>query len=99
MLSFAWRNWRAKKMIDPALISASASRNDMLRCIRIGLLCVQENASDRPTMASVVVMLHSLSSTFREPLQPGFFVPSSDDEIKATEFSRNEATISELYLR
>ncbi|KAG6383217.1 hypothetical protein SASPL_157039 [Salvia splendens] len=99
MLSFAWRNWRAgtaKKMIDPALMSASASRNDMLRCIHIGLLCVQENASDRPTMASVVVMLHSLSYTFPVPLQPGFFVPSSDDEIKATEFSRNEATIKGL---
>ncbi|XP_047974248.1 cysteine-rich receptor-like protein kinase 44 [Salvia hispanica] len=102
MLSFAWRNWRAgtaNKMIDPTLMSASASRNDMLRCIHIGLLCVQENASDRPTMASVVVMLQSLSSTFPVPLQPGFFVPSSDDEIKATEFSRNEATISDLYPR
>lgn len=28
-----------------------------MRCIQIGLLCVQENAIDRPTMLDVVFML------------------------------------------
>jgi hypothetical protein len=32
---------------------------EMMRCIHVGLLCVQQNAVDRPDMASVVLMLNS----------------------------------------
>ncbi|XP_057777759.1 cysteine-rich receptor-like protein kinase 44 [Salvia miltiorrhiza] len=108
MLSFAWRNWcagRGKKMIDPALMSTSGSLRDMLKCIHIGLMCVQQNTSDRPTMASVVVMLHSFSVTFPVPSQPAYFVPGGVEEmsrslaIKPTEISKNEASITELYPR
>ena len=35
----------------------------MLRIIHIGLLCVQEDASDRATMSTVVLMLSSNSTT------------------------------------
>ncbi|KAJ6292247.1 hypothetical protein OIU78_024425 [Salix suchowensis] len=46
----------------------------MMRCIHIGLLCVQENVADRPTMASVVLMLSSSSLTLQIPSQPAFFM-------------------------
>ncbi|XP_017978381.1 PREDICTED: cysteine-rich receptor-like protein kinase 29 isoform X2 [Theobroma cacao] len=62
LLSYAWKNWRegtALNLIDPTL--RDGSRNEMLRCIHIGLLCVQENVADRPTMATVVLMLNSSS--------------------------------------
>ncbi|KAL0409306.1 UNVERIFIED_CONTAM: Cysteine-rich receptor-like protein kinase [Sesamum radiatum] len=65
LISFAWRNWQegtATSIIDPVLMSGTASQADMLRCIHIGLLCVQDNPSDRPTMASVVLMLSSFST-------------------------------------
>lgn len=52
----------------------------MLRCIHIGLLCVQENAADRPTMASVVLMLSSFSLTLPVPSEPAFFMHSNIDE-------------------
>ena len=45
-----------------------------MRCIHIGLLCVQENVVDRPTMASIVLMLSSYSLTLPLPSQPGFFM-------------------------
>lgn len=32
---------------------------EVLRCIQIGLLCVQENDKDRTTMSAVVLMLNS----------------------------------------
>ena len=48
----------------------------MMRCIHIGLLCVQENLADRPTMSSVVSMLKSDSLTLPIPLEPAFFVGS-----------------------
>lgn len=49
----------------------------MMRCIHIGLLCVQENVADRPTMASVVLMLNSYSLTLPVPSPPAFFMSSS----------------------
>ncbi|XP_047975947.1 cysteine-rich receptor-like protein kinase 44 [Salvia hispanica] len=105
MLSYAWRNWfagRAKKLMDPTLISSSTSLRDMMRCIHIGLLCVQKNARDRPTMASVLVMLHSFTSTLPMPLQPAFFVPNNEDmrrSLEITKLSENEASITDLYPR
>jgi hypothetical protein len=62
-------------MIDPVLSSGSAT--EMMRCIHIGLLCVQENVAERPTMASVVLMLSSSSLTLQIPSQPAFFMNSS----------------------
>ncbi|XP_021894435.1 putative receptor-like protein kinase At4g00960 isoform X2 [Carica papaya] len=77
LLSYAWRNWRegtAADLIDPAV--RDGPRNDVMRCIHIGLLCVQENVADRPTMASVVLMLNSYSLTLPVPSQPAFFMHS-----------------------
>ncbi|CAJ2652322.1 unnamed protein product [Trifolium pratense] len=58
LLSFAWKIWRegtAASTIDPSLYNSS--RNEILRCIHIGLLCVQDNVTKRPTMSTVVLSL------------------------------------------
>ncbi|KAM1766229.1 hypothetical protein PS1_005102 [Malus domestica] len=73
-LSYAWKCWRegiAPNLIDPTL--TNGSRNEIMRCIHIGLLCVQENIDDRPTMNSIVLMLNSSSVTLPVPSQPAFF--------------------------
>ncbi|KAJ6377320.1 hypothetical protein OIU76_026316 [Salix suchowensis] len=80
LLSHAWRNWRegtAQDIIDPVLSSGSAT--EMKRCIHIGLLCSQENAADRPTMASVVLMLTSSSLTLQIPSQLAFLMSNQLD--------------------
>ncbi|GAV65081.1 Pkinase domain-containing protein/Stress-antifung domain-containing protein [Cephalotus follicularis] len=87
LLTYAWRNWKqgtALNLIDPVLKDGSPS--EMLRCIHIGLLCVQKNATSRPSMASVVLMLSSHSLSL--PLLS-----------KSVEFSINEASFTELYPR
>ncbi|KAA3477885.1 Cysteine-rich RLK 29 [Gossypium australe] len=78
LLSYSWKNWRegtTVNLIDPALKVSSSS--EITRCIHIGLLCVQENVADRPTMASVVIMLNSSSLTLAMPSEPAFFMHSS----------------------
>ncbi|CAL2251443.1 unnamed protein product [Prunus armeniaca] len=78
LLSYAWKSWRegtASNIIDPTL--RTGSRAEIMRCIHIGLLCVQENIADRPTMASIVLMLNSYSVTLPVPSQPAFFRHSS----------------------
>ncbi|EPS73815.1 hypothetical protein M569_00944, partial [Genlisea aurea] len=53
----SWLNATMQHLIDPVLKSEPGSLEDMIRCIHIGLHCVQENAADRPTMTYVVTML------------------------------------------
>ncbi|XVE87857.1 hypothetical protein DITRI_Ditri19aG0021900 [Diplodiscus trichospermus] len=80
LLSFAWRNWKdgtTMDLIDPTL--KDGSRTELIRCINIGLLCVQENVAERPDMASVVLMLTSHSVTLPLPSQPAFFMQSNTE--------------------
>ncbi|KAB1201236.1 Cysteine-rich receptor-like protein kinase 29 [Morella rubra] len=79
VLEIAWRNWSertASNIVDSTIRSAGSS-TEMMRCIHIGLLCVQENVADRPTMASIVLMLNSYSTTLPVPSQPAFFLHST----------------------
>jgi hypothetical protein len=71
----------------------------MMRCIHIGLLCVQENVAERPTMASVVLMLSSFSLTLQIPSQPAFFMNSStylSDLSSSMEHNNSRVTESSL---
>ncbi|CAI8583413.1 unnamed protein product [Vicia faba] len=77
LLSFAWKSWREGKssnIIDPSLKNFSS--NEIMRCIHIGLLCIQEDAADRPTMAAVALMLNSYSLSLTVPLKPAYFYGS-----------------------
>ncbi|KAL7141997.1 hypothetical protein ABFS83_08G092700 [Erythranthe nasuta] len=80
LLTFTWKNWRegtTENMIDPVLRAAgTGSLQDMIKCIHMGLLCVQENAAKRPTMASILVMLSSSTVIIPVPSEPAFFMAS-----------------------
>ncbi|GAB2298803.1 hypothetical protein Dimus_032881 [Dionaea muscipula] len=79
LLTSVWRNWRngaVLSIIDP-MVSGGGSMDEIMRCIHIGLLCVQEYEVDRPTMSSVVIMLSSHSLTLSMPSQPAFVGRSS----------------------
>ncbi|XP_027364912.1 cysteine-rich receptor-like protein kinase 26 isoform X2 [Abrus precatorius] len=104
LISFAWRNWRegtASDIVDPTL--NNYSRNEIIKCIHIGLLCVQENVANRPNMATIVVMLNSYSMSLPVPSQPAYFMSGSSSSVSRSGESRNnsmqasenEASISE----
>ncbi|GJS10022.1 cysteine-rich receptor-like protein kinase 15, partial [Tanacetum coccineum] len=83
LLSHAWKSWRdgtASTLIDPTL--SATSIRDMMRCLHIGLLCVQEDLNDRPNMSSVVLMLSSISLTLPVPSEPAFFMHSTTNTEK-----------------
>ncbi|KAH7660833.1 Non-specific serine/threonine protein kinase protein [Dioscorea alata] len=74
LLGKAWSLWnegKALDLLDP-LIDNSFSVTRVMRCINIGLLCVQEKPEDRPSMASVVVMLSNDDAPLPDPKEPGF---------------------------
>lgn len=85
------------ELIDP-LLTKSLVVNEVLKCIHIGLLCVQDDPAERPTMSSVIVMLGSNPTTFTEPSQPLFFIgriaPSAQAQSNEIGSSVNGVTIS-----
>ncbi|MQL97783.1 hypothetical protein Taro_030478 [Colocasia esculenta] len=103
LLRHAWQLWtagRAEEIVDPC-IRGSSSMQQVLRCIQIGLLCVQDHAHERPTMSSVVIMLCSDAGVNQVPKQPTFTVegsPSETDSLKVEHdgngHSINTVTIS-----
>ncbi|KAI4308354.1 hypothetical protein L6164_031437 [Bauhinia variegata] len=57
LLSYAWNLWTEKRplaLLDPTL-EETISETEVIRCIQVGLLCVQENPDDRPTMATIAL--------------------------------------------
>ncbi|XP_027364933.1 cysteine-rich receptor-like protein kinase 10 [Abrus precatorius] len=76
LLSYAWKNWLEQtplELLDPTLRN-SYSRNEVIRCIHIGLLCVQENPSDRPSLATIALTLNSYTVSLSMPRQPASFL-------------------------
>lgn len=57
--------------MDPKL-NESCIYSEVLRCIHIGLLCVQEDPSDRPSMSTVVHMLSGENTSLPVAKQPAF---------------------------
>ncbi|KAK6917371.1 Serine-threonine/tyrosine-protein kinase, catalytic domain [Dillenia turbinata] len=88
LLSHAWKLWKDDvplELVDETMRDAYARNYEVLRCIHIGLLCVQEDPADRPTMASVVLMLDSFAVTLPLPNQPALFHRSKTESTTATE--------------
>jgi len=59
--------------IDGSNAGKSFKGSEVEKCIHIALLCVQENATYKPTM-SVVVVLGSDNMTLPKPKHPAFSV-------------------------
>nr|XP_011460340.1 PREDICTED: cysteine-rich receptor-like protein kinase 41 isoform X2 [Fragaria vesca subsp. vesca] len=81
--------------------TASYSSLKVLRCVHIGLLCVQDNAADRPTMSDVVLMLSS-NTDGPQPKEPAFTIMYStmpvirgQPEYEST-CSTNDTSITEI---
>ncbi|XP_058198492.1 G-type lectin S-receptor-like serine/threonine-protein kinase At4g27290 [Rhododendron vialii] len=106
LLTYAWNLWckgeGILEFMDPLLVESCVA-TEVLKCIHIGLLCVQEDLTNRPTMSSVVIMLGSDSATLPQPAQPAFYVErlefksclsSPHDDV----VSVNDVTISDVSL-
>uniref|UniRef100_A0ACD5ULN7 Uncharacterized protein n=1 Tax=Avena sativa TaxID=4498 RepID=A0ACD5ULN7_AVESA len=75
LLSHAWKLWREGNtlaLLDEAVASACSDSSEVLRCVQVGLLCVQERPEDRPHMATVFLMLGNLSAAMPQPRHPGY---------------------------
>lgn len=88
--------------MDP-ILAETCPIDELRRFVRIGLLCVQENAADRPTMSEVVSMLGGDAGNYPEPKESSFTSlsthNSSDLPNDTSSSSVNGVTISSTYAR
>uniref|UniRef100_A0ACD5V390 Uncharacterized protein n=1 Tax=Avena sativa TaxID=4498 RepID=A0ACD5V390_AVESA len=81
LLAYAWSLWKDCKtmdMVDSSIVD-NCSPTEVLRCIHIGLLCVQDNPNTRPLMSSVVFMLENDSTALSTPKEPVYFAQRNSE--------------------
>ncbi|KAH9802956.1 G-type lectin S-receptor-like serine/threonine-protein kinase [Citrus sinensis] len=99
LLGHAWNLWkddRSWELMDPKL-QCEASYPIVKRYINVALLCVQENAADRPTMSEVISMLTNEFVNLPSPQQPGF--SSLKKSVETVARSMNRLTLSVMDAR
>ncbi|XP_019190076.1 PREDICTED: receptor-like serine/threonine-protein kinase SD1-8 [Ipomoea nil] len=100
LLGWAWENWKDGKPLEfiDIAIKESCDSLKVIRCIEVGLLCVQAIPTDRPTMSDVVRMLSNDPTTPIPQLKEPAFVSSNSNSSICTSHpnSKNEITISIL---
>ncbi|XP_054778327.1 G-type lectin S-receptor-like serine/threonine-protein kinase At1g11300, partial [Prosopis cineraria] len=103
LLGFAWKLWKEdniKSLIDSKIYDPSFHMQ-ILRCIHIGLLCVQELAKDRPSMAIVYSMLNSEIVNLPSPTQPAFTKRQCTVNLESSQqsdhvYSNNTVTLTKI---
>jgi hypothetical protein len=98
-----WRDDQSLELMDPT-IGYPSSSSIIMRFINIGLLCVQENPTDRPTMLDVVLMISNEHALLPTPKQPAFttfqnMMDTNSTIDNAENFSKNSVTISIMKAR
>lgn len=79
------------ELVDP-LIRDSCQVEEVSRCIHVGLLCVQDQAKDRPSMSSVVMMLEWRAITHPMPNEPIFAMDKSPHKKKSPKYDQEDAS-------
>ncbi|CAN8230931.1 unnamed protein product [Cochlearia groenlandica] len=75
LVTYVWKLWEKKSLVEliDNGIRDDTNSDEIVRYIHIGLLCVQESPTDRPTMSTIHQMLTTSSIALPVPQTPGFF--------------------------
>ncbi|XP_037487804.1 receptor-like serine/threonine-protein kinase SD1-7 isoform X2 [Triticum dicoccoides] len=101
LISYAWRLWeegKATELVD-SFIAASCPLHEVVRCIHVGLLCVQDHPNDRPLMSSVMFMLENKSAMLPPPKHPVYFALGNPKGEQASENTSSSNAMSITMLK
>lgn len=97
-----WSQGDILELMDPSLGSL-CPKNELIRIIHVGLLCVQEGAADRPTMSNVISMITNDSVFLPDPKQAAYCIGKSESgessSGKSNLYSINDVSISIMEAR
>ncbi|KAL8032742.1 hypothetical protein ABFX02_13G115900 [Erythranthe guttata] len=100
LLGYAWKLWREDNGLSFAdkSIAIPEFKEEIIRCIQIALLCVQEFPKDRPTIQTVLSMLSREILELPPPEQPVFAEKWTGSTQPSTQVghSVNELTVTVL---
>ncbi|KAG6394014.1 hypothetical protein SASPL_144590 [Salvia splendens] len=102
LIGYAWKMWSEGNGLSfvEESIANGENEEEMVRCIQIGLLCVQEKPKDRPSIEVVLSMLSRDIVELAMPNQPAFSENGSTTGPSGSTyqnvFSSNELTLSGL---
>ncbi|KAK4258921.1 hypothetical protein QN277_005316 [Acacia crassicarpa] len=113
LLNEAWKHWRNEELtaILDSNMTEVVSHSEIMKCIHIGLLCVQGNPQIRPSMNEVVQYLSNDSMHLPIPQEPVFFMYSQMEPAATNraimeaqlanhnQYSINEISESQLFPR
>ncbi|KAF8043183.1 hypothetical protein BT93_A1504 [Corymbia citriodora subsp. variegata] len=76
LLTHAWKLWHDNKALHlmDRVLHETYNRDQVLKCINMALLCVQEDPCDRPMMSDAVFMLGSETAILPVPKKPAFAI-------------------------
>ncbi|XP_035815841.1 G-type lectin S-receptor-like serine/threonine-protein kinase RKS1 isoform X3 [Zea mays] len=101
ILGYTWQLYeegRWRELVDASLLSMQHHSDEIMmvimRCMNIGLLCVQENAADRPTMLDVVAMLSTKTKVLDKPNHPAYFNVRVGNEEASTTATTMSCSVS-----
>lgn len=83
-----WKKGKALELIDKNIEDSCVS-SQVSRCIHVSLLCVQQNAEDRPVIPSVLLMLGS-DSELAQPKKPGYYVKKDSSFAETSNSGQSE---------
>ena len=92
-----WKDKKPVDLLDPSL-AESCNSIEVIRCMIVGLLCIQEDPQDRPSMTDTVLMLGTDIESLPDPKEPAFIskkrIHSSPSYV--TESEIQQLTITEV---
>ncbi|CAA2984330.1 G-type lectin S-receptor-like serine threonine-kinase CES101 isoform X5 [Olea europaea subsp. europaea] len=103
LVEYAWELWSNDDVIDvidPMLKSSCSPTHQLKRCIHVGLLCLENCATDRPTIEDVISMLKNDMMLLPMPKCPAFVTRNSTvyelENGRAEKFSANGLSMSAI---
>ncbi|KAM3385164.1 hypothetical protein ACQJBY_009236 [Aegilops geniculata] len=94
LLGYAWLLWKREKwceFIDPCL-DVKHPNLEIMRFINVGLMCVQDDAIDRPTISDAISLLMNESTSLPDPKKPAYFRNKGEDPESGEQYSVNLLT-------
>ncbi|KAM0920364.1 hypothetical protein ACQ4PT_007555 [Festuca glaucescens] len=99
LIAYAWSLWKdgnARELVNSSIMENSPL-HEVLRCIHIGLLCVQDDPNARPLISSTVFMLENETAPLPTPREPVYFRQrknETEDQCDDMQISLNGMTMT-----
>ncbi|KAJ7979638.1 cysteine-rich receptor-like protein kinase 21 [Quillaja saponaria] len=99
-----WKEGKGMEFVDPS-VDDTSSPCKLMRCLQVALLCIEENANDRPSMLEISSMLRNDNTTMGIPKKPAFSRKNvrgdagNNSSSQLEVFSVNDVTTSQICVR